>query len=71
MNRLKRIKVGDYLDKNNCPKCIQINRVKYFLVYSNEYGFKLLSSECPHMGGKVILNEDCLVCPVHFWKFDR
>lgn len=71
MSQLAKIKVANLSDKNSCPKLIKIKKENYFLTFSELKGFTLFSSECPHMGGKVLLKEDCFICPVHFWKFDH
>ncbi|MEK9657115.1 MAG: Rieske 2Fe-2S domain-containing protein [bacterium] len=71
MTQFEKIKIANTEIKEQCPLNIKIYKENYFLVYSEERGFQLLSNQCPHMGGKVVLNDDCLVCPVHFWKFDK
>ena len=31
---------------------------------------RMFSLMCPHMGNRVEVREDLLVCPAHKWKFD-
>ena len=71
MTQFGKIKIADTDIKDQCPLNIKIYKKNYFLVFSEESGFQLLSNECPHQGGKVLLKNDCLLCPVHFWKFDK
>lgn len=62
-------KISRIEDINSLPKEIEIANKSFYLVKDKDK-WKLLSSICPHMGGKAIIEEDCFRCPLHDWKFD-
>jgi nitrite reductase/ring-hydroxylating ferredoxin subunit len=54
----------------NLPIELVVNVRNYFLNKNSNDEYILISNICPHLGADMILKENCIECPVHFWKFD-
>jgi nitrite reductase/ring-hydroxylating ferredoxin subunit len=66
----KEIHLGPESQFTEFPAEIKIEYDVYFLVKQEE-GYKLLSADCPHAGGTVMIYQDQFVCPMHYWCFDQ
>ncbi|MED2255219.1 Rieske 2Fe-2S domain-containing protein [Brevibacillus parabrevis] len=66
---LKKIQIGSENNFNEFPLEIELEGSQYFLT-KDVTGYKLLSTTCPHAGGKVVHQDSCFNCPIHGWKFD-
>ena len=51
------------------PAQISLGDESYYLV-SGRKGYLLLSTECPHQGGRVSKQGDVFMCPDHGWRFE-
>lgn len=67
--QLKKVQIGFVEHFNEFPFEIELEGSQYFIT-KDETGYKLLSSTCPHAGGKVVHEGSCFTCPIHGWKFD-
>ncbi len=54
----------------NLPIELVVNDRNYFLNKNSNDEYILISNICPHLGADMMLKENCIECPVHFWKFD-
>jgi CMP-N-acetylneuraminate monooxygenase len=52
------------------PAAVEVDGRPYFLV-SFDGAYRLLSTVCPHKGGRVGDRGDVFECPQHGWQFDR
>ena len=52
------------------PFKLQINDRKFILSKKANNEYILISNICPHLGADMLIKDDCIECPVHFWKFD-
>lgn len=53
------------------PASVMLEGAPYWLVRSDEDGYRLLSAVCPHAGGEVRVYQDILLCPLHYWTFSQ
>lgn len=68
--RTRKIEIGAELDIHTWPIEIQLLGTSYILTKDADT-YSLLSTNCPHVGGKVHIEHDCIACPIHGWKFSR
>lgn len=54
----------------NLPFNLRINDRNFILSKNTDDEYILISNICPHLGADMLIKEDCIECPVHFWKFD-
>lgn len=54
----------------NLPFNLRINDRNFILSKNINNEYILISNICPHLGADMLIKEDCIECPVHFWKFD-
>ena len=67
-----RVDLGPESALTDLPKLINVGTAAYFLVRSDDDGYKLLSTLCPHVGGEVEdIGEDVFVCNSHRWEYDK
>ncbi|KZE48551.1 hypothetical protein AV540_16635 [Brevibacillus parabrevis] len=66
----KRVEIGPKSSFEFFPTEISIENRSYFLTCTDDK-YHLLSSTCPHAGGKVNIRENCLECPLHGWRFSK
>lgn len=66
----KEVNIGKESEFNQFPAEIKIEYDTYFLVKQDE-GYRLLSADCPHAGGTVMIYGSEFVCPMHYWCFDQ
>lgn len=66
----KRVKIGPRNSFEFFPTEISIENRSFFLTRTGDK-YYLLSSTCPHAGGKVNIRENCLECPIHRWRFSK
>jgi nitrite reductase/ring-hydroxylating ferredoxin subunit len=66
---MKEVDLGPVSDFTEFPASITIKNESYYLT-RGESGYSLLSRECPHAGGEVIIQGEILYCPLHMWRFD-
>jgi nitrite reductase/ring-hydroxylating ferredoxin subunit len=66
----KQHNLGQESSFTKLPAEVTIGHDSYFLV-KNEDGYRLLSSICPHAGGRVMDYGSEFACPLHFWTFDK
>lgn len=64
----KKVLIGLENDFKNSPQEVKLLGGNYILIKVNSE-YKLFSSICPHVGGKVNIRGNCLECPLHGWKF--
>jgi len=66
----KEVNLGHESTFTTYPTEVKVNNETYFLV-QNDSKYQLLSTICPHAGGTVMNFGDSLVCPIHYWSFDK
>jgi CMP-N-acetylneuraminate monooxygenase len=55
---------------NDTPRTVELDEENYILTQNLNGNPVLFSTQCPHRGGKVKVDDECLHCPWHDWKFD-
>jgi len=55
---------------SNLPLNLKINDRNFILSKNANEEYILISNICPHLGADMLIKDDCIECPVHFWKFD-
>lgn len=71
MPRIKLLEDGNSLQAGSAM-VVEVNKKKYAL-YNANGEFFASDNECPHMHGSLgegILDNDCIVCPLHGWRFN-
>jgi nitrite reductase/ring-hydroxylating ferredoxin subunit len=58
-------------DYSQLPASVTLEGAPYWLVRSEQGGYRLLSALCPHAGGEVRVHEDLFLCPLHYWTFSQ
>ena len=46
-----------------------INNLDNFIIYKNRSQIDIYNRVCDHNGGKLISNQNRVVCPMHNWEF--
>lgn len=64
------VRIGSDSLLDELPQEIEINNKDYILSKNVNNDPTLFSTECPHRGGKVQVEDNCLRCPWHDWEFD-
>jgi CMP-N-acetylneuraminate monooxygenase len=65
------MKVGSISLLDDLPQPVEIGGQRYILSKDESGEPVAFSSECPHQGGIVeVVDEECIRCPQHNWKFD-
>lgn len=64
------VELGRATDLGPLPTLVTVEGEEYFLVRHGD-GLRLLSTVCPHKGGRVGDHGDVFVCSQHGWRFDR
>ena len=70
MTDTTRVSLGPLSSFSTFPAHVTIGSRTYFLV-SQEGGYRLLSTTCPHQGGTVYNQGSRFECPIHNWTFDH
>lgn len=66
---MEEVKLIDRKNVTQLPLKLNLGDKTFYLVKKSDE-WKLLSSVCPHMGGKAVIDDDCFKCPLHGWEFD-
>ena len=66
----KEIEIGPTNSFKNLPCSVSIANENYFLTRDDAGRHYLLSAVCPHMWGKIVIEDACFICPDHGWKFN-
>lgn len=56
--------------KKQCYYDFKDHKIEILIIYLGVSKYKVLSSFCPHFGGKLEYKEDQLVCYFHDYRFD-
>ncbi|RAP75444.1 Rieske (2Fe-2S) protein [Paenibacillus montanisoli] len=68
--------IGNVEDYTEFPANVKLNNQPYYIVEAprkddEEQRYNLISAICPHAGGIVRPHLNELICPLHYWCFDK